>query len=288
LLVCWNANIFHGSVTFALSQAISIEFTSQLSGASFHLTNIYGPCDSSEKADFINWSYNLDTSLMVDWLLVGDFNLIRSPEDRNKPGGNVAEMLLFNDLIQHLDLVDIPFEGRKFTWCNMQEDPLLEKLDWVFTSTSWTLSYPATCVRPLARPISDHVPYVVQVETHIPRASIFKFENYWADFPGFLEVVQQHWHSNPFFANMAKTISGKVKKLRTGLRKWSRELSKLNKLINNCNWVLALLDGLEDQRTLYPPESIFRNLLSYTSRTLGFQKDLLEAEVYGEVGYIWG
>jgi exonuclease III len=86
LLVCWNANIFHGSVTFALSQAISIEFTSLLSGASFHLTNIYGPCDSSEKAAFINWLYNLDTSLMVDWLLVGDFNLIRSPEDRNKPG----------------------------------------------------------------------------------------------------------------------------------------------------------------------------------------------------------
>jgi hypothetical protein len=45
-------------------------------------------------------------------------------------------MLLFNDLIQHLDLVDIPFMGRHFTWSNMQEDPLIEKLDWVFTSAS--------------------------------------------------------------------------------------------------------------------------------------------------------
>jgi hypothetical protein len=60
---------------------------------------------------------------------------------------------------------------------------------------------------------------------------------------------------------MAKTISGKFKQLRSGLRKWSKELSKLNKLINNCNWVLALLDGLEDQRPLYPPESIFRKLV---------------------------
>jgi hypothetical protein len=44
-------------------------------------------------------------------------------------------MLPFNDLIQHLDLVEIQFQERAFTWSNMQNDPLLEKLDWVFTST---------------------------------------------------------------------------------------------------------------------------------------------------------
>lgn len=87
--------------------------------------------------------------------MVGDFNLIRSQHDRNKQAGSVSDMLLFNDLIQHLDLVDIAFEGRQYTWSNMQPDPLLEKLDWVFTSSSWTLSYPATKVVPLSRPVSD-------------------------------------------------------------------------------------------------------------------------------------
>jgi hypothetical protein len=29
----------------------------------------------------------------IDWLIVGDSNLIRSPSDRNKPGGNINEML---------------------------------------------------------------------------------------------------------------------------------------------------------------------------------------------------
>jgi len=43
-------------------------------------------------------------------------------------------MQLFNNLILDLDLVDLPFNGRKFTWSNMQVDPLLVKLDWVFTS----------------------------------------------------------------------------------------------------------------------------------------------------------
>jgi hypothetical protein len=140
-------------------------------------------------------------------------------------------------------------------------DPLLEKLDWVFTSSSWTNSYPATSVTCLARPISDHIPYVVLIDSHIPKDSIFRFENYWVDFPGFYDIVKLHWDSNPFFNNMAKTISGKFKQLRKGLKAWSRELSNLNKLINNCSWVLALFDGLEEQRFLSQVEANFRRIL---------------------------
>jgi hypothetical protein len=41
----------------------------------------------------------------------------------------------------------------------------------------------------------------------------------------------------------------------------SKELSKLGKLINNCLFVLALLDGLEEQRSLSSLESAFRRLV---------------------------
>lgn len=130
-------------------------------------------------------------------------------------------MFLFNDVIQHLDLVDLPFQGKRFTWSNMQDDPLLEKLDWVFTSVDWSITYPATSVTTLARPISDHIPYLIKMDSHIPMSSIFRFENYWIDFPGFYDVVKLHWHNNPFYANMARTISSKFKQLRVGLKKWS-------------------------------------------------------------------
>lgn len=95
---------------------------------------------------FIHWLYNLDISSYDNWALVGNFNFIRGPENRNKPGGSVSDMMLFNDLIQHLDLIDVPFEGKHYTWSNMQDDPLLEKLDCVFTSSSWSLTFPATKV----------------------------------------------------------------------------------------------------------------------------------------------
>lgn len=77
-------------------------------------------------AAFVNWLYNFDASTFEEWLLAGDFNFIRTPDDRNKPGGCINSMLLFNDLIQHLDVIELPFEGRRFAWSNMQDDPLLE------------------------------------------------------------------------------------------------------------------------------------------------------------------
>jgi hypothetical protein len=100
------------------------------------VTNVYGPCEVVAKAEFTTWLYNYDASTNDLWMVVGDFNLMRCPENKNRPGGNTNDMLLFNDIIQHLDLVEVPLKGRAFTWSNMQVNCLLEKIDWVFTSSN--------------------------------------------------------------------------------------------------------------------------------------------------------
>jgi hypothetical protein len=40
----------------------------------------------------------------MKWLIVGDFNLIRRPENRNKEGGNLQEMMAFNEVISFLSV----------------------------------------------------------------------------------------------------------------------------------------------------------------------------------------
>jgi hypothetical protein len=77
------------------------------------------------------------------------------------PGDSTNDMLLFSDIIHHLDLVEIPLKGRSFTWSNMQANCLLEKIDWVFTSSNWTVAFPNTLAFTLTHVLSDHVPYVV-------------------------------------------------------------------------------------------------------------------------------
>jgi hypothetical protein len=110
------------------------------------LSNVYGPCTSEGKRDFLLWIKDIDMHDDMDWLVVGDFNIMRYPSNRNRPGGDLQEMLLFNEAISAQGWVELPLQGRKFTWSNKQDPPLLERLDWFFTSNSRTLSYPYTFV----------------------------------------------------------------------------------------------------------------------------------------------
>lgn len=179
LLTGWNGSLFDGSVVHSSRFSLTIQFTSSLNGQVLFLSNIYGPCTLEGKAAFLGWLQSLEAVNYNLWLLVGDFNLIRSLENRNKPGGNALGMFQFNEVINLLGLVEIPLKGRNFTWSNLQEDALLQKLDWVFTSAAWSLSFPNTLALPLARLTSDHIPCLVQISSSIPRAAVFRFENYW-------------------------------------------------------------------------------------------------------------
>jgi exonuclease III len=129
LLAVWNSSIFEGSVDQSKSYAITVKLCCRMDNKEFFVTNIYGPASALLKQGFITWLMSLDSTSYDDWVLGGDFNLIRSPENQNKPRGDTNEMNLFNEVISNLDLVEIPFNGRNFSWSNMQEDPLLVKLD---------------------------------------------------------------------------------------------------------------------------------------------------------------
>jgi hypothetical protein len=48
--------------------------------------------------------------------------------NRNRPGGNFNDSLVFNNIISHLGLINLPIKGRSYTWSNKQECPLLGRL----------------------------------------------------------------------------------------------------------------------------------------------------------------
>lgn len=108
------------------------------------MTAVYGPCLELARTEFITWFKSHNIQEEENWLFLGDFNFYRSLENRNKPGGNLHDTMMFNEAIGHLGLVELPLKGRAFTWSNMQQNPLLEQLDWFFTSTNWTCDYPFT------------------------------------------------------------------------------------------------------------------------------------------------
>jgi exonuclease III len=260
ILVGWSSRVFLAVTIDTEIFALRMQVTSVHNLAVWNLITVYGPTREPLRTNFVSRLYSLDIALDDHCLILGDFNFYRSSSNRNRPGANTNDMLVFNDIIQHLGLIELPLKGRSYTWSNMQEQPLMQQLDWFFTSPAWTLSYPNTIVLPLAKSVSDHTPCKVQIQTHIPKATLFRFENYWTLLPGFLQEVSKAWFScsNP---NGARNISTKLKASRAALKSWNGTKSNLKILISHCNIIIGFLDELEEMRALFLLERNFRLIM---------------------------
>lgn len=250
ILTIWKSAVFKGVEVFQNDFALSVQMTSSHNNSSWLLTTIYAPCTCHGKRSFLEWFRNYHMPVEQDWLVIGDFNLIRRPEDRNREGGDQIEMFLFNEAISTLNLIELPLHGRHFTWTNKQNPPLLERLDWFFTNTGWTEKYPNTSVKTLPMETSDHWPCSIEISTSIPRNAIFRFENHWIHRADFIEQAISGW-SAPFpSSDPAKLLSAKFKNLRRVLKSWNASTPPLASLIENAKLILHLMDTLECLRDL--------------------------------------
>jgi hypothetical protein len=67
-------------------------------------------------------------------------------------------------------------------------------------------------------------------------------------------------------------MTARFNSLSQGIKKWSKHLSQLSVIISNCSYVLTLLDGLEEHRSLSVVETNFRTAL------IKHQTKLIEAQ----------
>jgi hypothetical protein len=73
-------------MVFENEYAQSVEFKSKPIGQKWTLTNIYTPCTPEGKLNFLAWFRNISVPGDNLWIIMGDFNLMRRPENRNKAG----------------------------------------------------------------------------------------------------------------------------------------------------------------------------------------------------------
>lgn len=83
------------------------------------------------------WDNLLHFSLQSQfpWLLLGDFNCVLSPLDRQN-GADVTpyEVRDFEDFCFASGVSDLPYTGSKFTWTNY---PIWSKIDWATCNFHW-------------------------------------------------------------------------------------------------------------------------------------------------------
>ena len=136
---------------------IDVQITSEEMG-SFRLTGVYGAPNVANRASVWEFYKSLVGPPQA-WLMIGDFNEILSPEEKQGGRGReVWQMLAFQDFLSSADLKDLGFEGDAFTWSNMQYGQALIKarLDRAISTVDWVSLFPLYRVTHIASHCSDH------------------------------------------------------------------------------------------------------------------------------------
>ncbi|GKU95921.1 hypothetical protein SLEP1_g9218 [Rubroshorea leprosula] len=106
------------------------------------------------------WKEILDLMEVSDggnWCIGGDFNAIRSREEKRGRHFNNTAMRDFNSFIDEAGLEDLPMSGRKFTWFKT-DGSAMSRLDRFLVSTGFLINFPDLIQKGLCRDFSDHYP----------------------------------------------------------------------------------------------------------------------------------
>jgi exonuclease III len=72
-------------------------------------------------------------------------------------------MRAFNNYIENSNLREIHRVAARFTWTNMQENPVQSNIDRVLVTTRWEHKFPLSSLNSLTRVGSDHCPMILDI-----------------------------------------------------------------------------------------------------------------------------
>ncbi|KAL2901091.1 Nucleoporin ndc-1 [Bienertia sinuspersici] len=159
-----------------------------------------------------------------------DFNQITSLSRKwggsvTIPGGGV-----FNNWLATWALIDIPFHGTPFTWCNNREgdECVYERLDRVYVTQEWLHRFPKSISVSFPISLSDHSPILFDsLPTVGRRKSPIKMESWCLGFNEVQDMIYEQWHTeingSPMFS-----CTRKLKLIRFDMFKWCKSYKQCN------------------------------------------------------------
>lgn len=128
-------------------------------------------------------------------------------------------MAMFTDLLNALELIDIPLGNQNFMRSNMQQCPFLAKLDQFLISTEWDHTFPLTKSVAVPRIISNHSPILLSTMDKRPH-HMFRFEEVWLSQEDFCSLVPVWWEETPCKGSSALTLAAKLRHCQKKIQKW--------------------------------------------------------------------
>ncbi|GAU09987.1 hypothetical protein TSUD_393040 [Trifolium subterraneum] len=188
--------------------------------------NVYAKCNLSDKRRL--WSDLLMTKRGfgdIVWCIVGDFNSVLDTSERRGIALGAAhsptrEMMEFGQFMEDLELVDLPFIGRRFTWFH-PNGTTMSRLDRVLVSLDWIPLWgnPNAWVAP--RDVSDHCPIILRYDSTDWGPKPFRFNNFWLKHNNFRTLVKDTWEAQQFTGWMGYILKDRLKGLKIAIKNWN-------------------------------------------------------------------
>ncbi|KAG5521621.1 hypothetical protein RHGRI_033999 [Rhododendron griersonianum] len=133
-------------------------------------------------------------------------------------------MRRFSDFIDDMELVDPPLCGSNFTWVGAQENRCMSRIDRFLFSSSWEEHFSNVAQFSLPRPISDHIPILLDSGGIRQGSTPFRFKNMWLLSEGFADRVGEWWGSYSIMGTPSFVLAKKLELLKEDLCKWNSEV----------------------------------------------------------------
>ncbi|XVF70808.1 hypothetical protein PTKIN_Ptkin11bG0191400 [Pterospermum kingtungense] len=165
LISCWNNNFFSVEAKFVSQRYILLIGVLQEINFRCGLDNVYAPNDESERSRFFDELSRVLDNAGCPWILGGDFNIVRSEEEKIGLTYNMVAMSNFSSFIESVGLVDLPLSGGRFTWSSNRDLPTFCRLDRFLCSSEVLMEFSILVQKVWPRSLSDHNPVSLESET---------------------------------------------------------------------------------------------------------------------------
>jgi hypothetical protein len=121
---------------------------------------------------------------------------VRSIEERKSVGnsGIQAGSGYFNQFVGGNCLIDLPLQGRNFTWFR-GDGKSMSRIDRFLLSEKWCLTWPNCFQLASVRGLSDHCPIQLSIDEENWGPKPLRMLKCWDNFSGYNEFVSDRWKS---------------------------------------------------------------------------------------------
>ncbi|GJW26520.1 RNA-directed DNA polymerase, eukaryota [Tanacetum coccineum] len=194
ILCIWEASVFEKDNVTISDNFIAIYGTWLPCNVKVLFVAIYAPQQPVQKR--VLWDYV--SMILEQWngesILMGDFNEVRSSDERRGSWFNSASAQAFNHFISVSGLVDVKLEGFSFTWSHPSATKM-SKIDRFLVSDGIISLFPSITALCLDRHLSDHRPILLHDIKLDFGPTPFRFYHAWFKYEGFDQMVNQTWRS---------------------------------------------------------------------------------------------